>query len=454
MANATGSLGQALEKIIDLLAERGYLRGRPADRRRADAGPHLVARATWWSPSACGRGTWDGARPGRPRRGGVLPGLRVPPGRSRGAAETAGAAAELVAATAGYGPRSPRPNAAIGLPATRDADAGFAARGVGLVPGRTSRGGPGRRRRRRHRHLRRGFRPLVPTGRSTCSIRSPGWRRRTWRGSPGRRSGHCGAAWYPSAPPRPLAWLDRDQAPGGVIEEEAMSTPQGGQSGSGQEGSQRPGQQPGSDQPADADATTVYRPGDYGVSDSSGGGSGGPGSPGSSGPSSADPYSGGSSGSAGDSPYSSSSYVPPTSAQPSYGQQPSYGGQPGYDPSSYGQSGAGRATTSSPVTVSRIRAPGRGTTSSPDTVSRSRAGRVISSRATARTTTSNPATASSPAGRTTASPTVNPARTASRPTASRQQDTGSRPATAAIRAARPRAASRRRRRRRRSRTRA
>ena len=399
------------------------------------------------------RGTWDGAAAGRPGRGGVLPGLRVAPGlpgRPRHARRCR--PATLVAATARSGPdRRPGTGAsACRRPGTRcRVRRGGRAwcRGATLAEALAVAVG------RRHRHLGRRLRPVVPAGDRPARPDRRG--RAAGRGarSPGRRSDHCGAAWYPSAPPRPLAWLDRDQAPGGVIEEEAMSTPQGGQSGSGQEGSQWPGQQPGSDQPADADATTVYRPGDYGVPDSSGGGSGGPGSPGSSGPSSADPYSGGSSGSAGDSPYSSSSYVPPTSAQPSYGQQPSYGGQPGYDPSSYGQSG-GQGYYQQPGYGQQDPGAGQGTTSSPDTVSRSRAGRVISSRATARTTTSNPATASSPAGRTTASPTANPARTASRPTASRQQDTGSRPATAAIRAARPRAASRRRRRRRRSRTRA
>lgn len=83
-----------------------------------------------------------------------------------------------------------------------------------------------------------------------------------------------------------------------------MSTPQGGQSGS--------GEPPGPDQPADSDATTVYRPGDYGVTGPSGG--------------SSSPTPGSPSGGSGD-----SSYAPPTSVQPSYGQS--------YDPSAYGQPG-------------------------------------------------------------------------------------------------------------------
>src|SRR5690349_3697894 len=103
-----------------------------------------------------------------------------------------------------------------------------------------------------------------------------------------------------------------------------MSTPPGGQSGS--------GQQPGSDQPADSDATTVYRPGDYGVSGS--GASGGP--PPTGGP--PGPPAGGTSGAA--SPGTmGDSYAPPTNVQPSYGQPPAYGGQTSYDPSSYGQPG-------------------------------------------------------------------------------------------------------------------
>src|ERR1700712_4873304 len=54
----------------------------------------------------------------------------------------------------------------------------------------------------------------------------------------------------------------------GVIEEDAMSTPQGGQPGNGQDGRQWSGFQPESEPQDDAGATTVYRPGDMGAGSS------------------------------------------------------------------------------------------------------------------------------------------------------------------------------------------
>ena len=126
VAGATGSLGKALEEIIDLLSERGYLR-----RDRVTDDGRMLARiwseSIWWSPSACAarRGTawarpslrpwcraWssspDGNRPVRP----------APPSGS-----LAHALQETVRVWAEIAGRE----RALGLPTTREPDSGFAA---------------------------------------------------------------------------------------------------------------------------------------------------------------------------------------------------------------------------------------------------------------------------------------------------------------------------------------
>ncbi len=133
----------------------------------------------------------------------------------------------------------------------------------------------------------------------------------------------------------------------GVIEEDAMSTPQGGQPGNDQDGRQWSGQQPEPEPADDAGATTVFRPGDM-VPDASSGAHAhsaanadtgpqstvppGPASP-PTGPQGYQDYGSGS---------SQQSYSPPTTAEQSYGQQAGYGQQGygqqgGYDPAAYGQ---------------------------------------------------------------------------------------------------------------------
>jgi len=132
----------------------------------------------------------------------------------------------------------------------------------------------------------------------------------------------------------------------GVIEEDAMSTPQGSQPGNGQDGRQW-SSQPEPDQPDDSGATTVFRPGDM-APDSSSGSSGQaptadtgpqgapappPGSPGQPPGYSPDYNAPGS---------PPQSYSPPTTAEPSYGNQSPYQQQPYGQPQSYEQGGYGQ----------------------------------------------------------------------------------------------------------------
>jgi hypothetical protein len=125
-------------------------------------------------------------------------------------------------------------------------------------------------------------------------------------------------------------WL---QVPDPAEQEDAMSTPQGGQSGNDQDRSQWSGQ-PAADQADDSGATTVFRPGDIAPEPPRPySGQGGPGQGGAPADSDAQP-----------SPPGYQSYSPPTTAEPSYGSQPSYQQQPyqqppAYDPAAYGQPG-------------------------------------------------------------------------------------------------------------------
>ena len=127
----------------------------------------------------------------------------------------------------------------------------------------------------------------------------------------------------------------------GVIEEDAMSTPQGGQPDIGQDGRQWPSQPP-PDQQDDAGATTVFRPDEMPPEAAPGrhspaadAGQQAAGSQPSSAPGA------GSQGWGQDYGAPGQSAPPPTTAEPSYGQpggygQPSYD-QPSYDPAGYGQ---------------------------------------------------------------------------------------------------------------------
>jgi len=126
VASAKGSLGQALDEIIELLTERGYLR-----RDRLTASGKMLARI--WSESdlvvaeCLGRGIWEGLEPSdlaavvsalvfeSRREGQVTP--RAP----------SGPAAEALSATIRVWAEISGRERAIGLPPTRDPDAGFAA---------------------------------------------------------------------------------------------------------------------------------------------------------------------------------------------------------------------------------------------------------------------------------------------------------------------------------------
>jgi ATP-dependent RNA helicase HelY len=126
VANAKGSLGQALEEIIELLTERGYLQ-----RDRLTPAGKMLARI--WSESdlvvaeCLRRGIWDGLAAAdlaavvsalvfeSRREGQITP--RAP----------SGSAAEALAATVRVWAEISARERAIGLPPTRDPDAGFAA---------------------------------------------------------------------------------------------------------------------------------------------------------------------------------------------------------------------------------------------------------------------------------------------------------------------------------------
>jgi hypothetical protein len=114
-------------------------------------------------------------------------------------------------------------------------------------------------------------------------------------------------------------------------QEDAMSTPQGGQPGNDQDRNQWSDQQPTAGQADDAGATTVFRPGDIPPEPrpSSGQPAAGPGT----GPQPTPPQ--------GPGP-GYQSYSPPTTAEPTYGSQPSYqqqpyGQPPAHNPAGYGQ---------------------------------------------------------------------------------------------------------------------
>ena len=126
VAAATGSLGQALDKIVRLLADEGYLRG---DALTTDG--RMLARI--WCESdlvvaECLRaGTWTGAGPAALAAAVsclVYESRRDGPAAPR---QIAGEAGDLVAATAAVWTRIAAAEREIGLPATRDVDAGFAA---------------------------------------------------------------------------------------------------------------------------------------------------------------------------------------------------------------------------------------------------------------------------------------------------------------------------------------
>jgi ATP-dependent RNA helicase HelY len=126
VASATGSLGRALEEIIDLLSERGYLRG---DKVTGDG--RMLARI--WSESdlvvaeCLRRDTWDGLSPAD--LAAVVSSLvfesrRESPGVAR--TPSGSAAAALLATTRVWAEIAGRERA-LGLPATREPDSGFAA---------------------------------------------------------------------------------------------------------------------------------------------------------------------------------------------------------------------------------------------------------------------------------------------------------------------------------------
>jgi ATP-dependent RNA helicase HelY len=126
VAAATGSLGLALDKIVRLLEQNGYLSG---DELTADG--RTLARI--WGESdlvvaeCLRRGIWAGAS--APALAAAVSCLvyesrREGPG---GARTAAGEAGELVAATSAVWVRVAAAEREIGLPATRDVDPGFAA---------------------------------------------------------------------------------------------------------------------------------------------------------------------------------------------------------------------------------------------------------------------------------------------------------------------------------------
>ncbi len=126
VASATGSLGQALEEIVDLLEELGYLSG---DRLTGDG--KMLSRI--WSESdlvvaeCLRRGTWLGL--GAPDLAAVVSSLvfearREAAGTAR--APSGSAATALLETTRVWAEITGRERA-IGLPPTRDPDPGFAA---------------------------------------------------------------------------------------------------------------------------------------------------------------------------------------------------------------------------------------------------------------------------------------------------------------------------------------
>ena len=125
VANATGSLGQALEEIVDLLSERGYLRG---DRLTADG--KMLARI--WSESdlvvaeCLRRGTWDGLSAAD--LAAVVSSLVFESRRESPVARLpSGSAAEALLETTRVWAEIAARERSLGLPPTRDPDAGFAA---------------------------------------------------------------------------------------------------------------------------------------------------------------------------------------------------------------------------------------------------------------------------------------------------------------------------------------
>jgi ATP-dependent RNA helicase HelY len=126
VASATGSLGKALDEIIDLLEERGYLRG---DRLTGDG--KMLARI--WSESdlvvaeCLRRGTWDGLD--QADLAAVVSSLVFESRReSLGTARTpSGSAAQALLATTRVWAEIAARERALGLTPTRDPDAGFAA---------------------------------------------------------------------------------------------------------------------------------------------------------------------------------------------------------------------------------------------------------------------------------------------------------------------------------------
>jgi ATP-dependent RNA helicase HelY len=126
VAAATGSLGQALDKIIRLLEDGGYLRG---DALTADG--RMLARI--WCESdlvvaeCLRRDTWGGAPPAALAAAVsclVFESRRDGPPTARVAVGEVG---DLVSATVGVWARIAASEREIGLPATRDVDPGFAA---------------------------------------------------------------------------------------------------------------------------------------------------------------------------------------------------------------------------------------------------------------------------------------------------------------------------------------
>src|SRR6478672_5053946 len=126
VASATGSLGKALDEIIDLLEERGYLRG---DRLTGDG--KMLARI--WSESdlvvaeCLRRGVWDGLD--QADLAAVVSSLVFESRReSLGTARTpSGSAAQALLATTRVWAEITARERALGLTPTRDPDAGFAA---------------------------------------------------------------------------------------------------------------------------------------------------------------------------------------------------------------------------------------------------------------------------------------------------------------------------------------
>ena len=126
VASATGSLGKALEEIIGLLTERGYLHG---DKVTADG--KVLARI--WSESdlvvaeCLRRGTWDGlAAPDLAAAVSclVFESRREAPGAAR---TPSGDAAHAMLETTRVWAEIAGRERALGLPPTRDPDPGFAA---------------------------------------------------------------------------------------------------------------------------------------------------------------------------------------------------------------------------------------------------------------------------------------------------------------------------------------